>query len=150
MRAGWGSAVAGDESGGGLVEEERADAELEQEELARGRGRVGGGGGRCGGEEGVPGGRGREVLREGGVRAVAEPRAPRAARLQAPGQLVAAPVLAQQLRRRHRPAPRRDLPVVELLAGVGRRLARPEAGETKGAWPGNSRPGPSEIGRAHV
>lgn len=48
MRAGWGSAVAGDESGGGLVEEERADAELEQEELARGRGRVGGGGGRCG------------------------------------------------------------------------------------------------------
>lgn len=100
--AGGGGAGAGEERGGGLVEEQRADAELEQEELARGRGRGGGGGGgRGGAEEGVPGGGRREVLRDGGVRAVAEPRAPRAARLQPPRQLVAAPVLAQQLRRRH-------------------------------------------------
>jgi len=87
------------ERSGGLVEEERADAELEEEERARGRRRGGGGG-----EEGVPGGRGREVLRERGVRGVvAQPRAPRAARLQPPRELVAAPVLAQQLRcgRRH-------------------------------------------------
>lgn len=93
--AGRGGAGAGggEERGGGLVEEERADAELELKEVARGRG--------GGAEEGVPGGGGREVLREGGVRAVAEPRAPGAARLQPPRQLVAAAVLAEQLRCRH-------------------------------------------------
>jgi hypothetical protein len=97
---GVGAGAAGQEQRGGcLVEEERADAELEEQQRARGRG--GGGGG--GGEEGVPGGRGREVLRERRVRGVvAQPRAPRAAGLQQPRELVAAPVLAQQLRRGRR------------------------------------------------
>jgi hypothetical protein len=78
-----------------LVVEERADAELEEEHRVRGRG--------GGGEEDVPRGRGRQVLRERGVRSVvAQPRAPRAAGLQPPRELIAAPVLAQQLRRGRR------------------------------------------------
>lgn len=93
MEADRGRAAGGqEERGRGLVEEERANAELEEEERARGR-RWGGGGV----EEGVPGCWGREVLRERGVRGiVAQPLAPRAARLQPPRELVAAPVLAQQ------------------------------------------------------
>lgn len=81
MEADRGRAARGqEERGRGLVEEERADAELEEEERARGRRR----GGR-GVEEGVPCCWGREVLRERGVRGiVAQPLAPRAARLQPP------------------------------------------------------------------
>jgi hypothetical protein len=98
---GVGAGAAGQEQRGGcLVEEERADAELEEQQRARGQG---GGGGR-GGQEGVPGGRGRQVLRE--RRVVAQPRAPRAAGLQPPRELVAEPVLAQQLRRHPRGGPR--------------------------------------------
>ena len=70
------------EGSGGFVEEEGADSELERD--------VSGGG-----DEGVPGGRGREDGCDVGVGGVAEPGSPHAARVKLPCQFVAATVLPQ-------------------------------------------------------
>lgn len=125
MEADWGRAAGRQEERGRcLVEEERADAELEEEKRARGR-RWGG----RGVEEGVPGCWGCEVLRERGVRRiVAQPLAPRAARLQPPSELVATPVLAQQLSggRRH--------PCGDWVACSGRSARRDLSRQRRSRW----------------
>lgn len=71
------------EKSGGLVEEKRADPELERDVSGRG-------------DEGVPGGRGSEERSEVYVGGVAEPGSPHAARVELPCQFVTAAVLPQQ------------------------------------------------------
>lgn len=77
-----------EESGGGLVKEEGTNAELEVE-MSPGIGR---GAGR-GGHEGFPGNGGGEMVNEGSVGAVAQPRTPCPAPIEPPRELVAPAVL---------------------------------------------------------